>query len=109
MTNKEALLAKAQCPVSDNGLEVALIDRGINPGTAYDVDQQEGVELALMDVLFSIFTSPDISEGDYSVSHPDFLRKLKERLLQLATKHNATDILDQLQTPGPTLTSKSVW
>jgi hypothetical protein len=109
MTNKQALEAKAQCPVSSDALEVALIDREVNPATTYDLDQQKGVELALMDLLFSFYTQPDIREGDYSVSHPDFLRKIKERVIQLATKYGATEILDQLQDAKPTITGKSVW
>lgn len=109
MTNKEALLAKLQTPVSDASLEVALLDRGVTPATTYDTTQVEGVELALVDLLYSLFTKPDISEGGYSVSHPDFLRKLRERIIQLATKYKLDDLLAQLQDPTPTVTSKPVW
>jgi hypothetical protein len=109
MTNKEALAAKAQCPVQDESLEVALIDRGVDPAQTYISDNQNDVELALVDLLYSIYTKPDISEGQYSLSHPDFLRKLKERILQLATKLNLTDILSQLQDATPSISSKSVW
>jgi hypothetical protein len=109
MTNKEALAAKLLVPVPDNALEVALTDRAVNSATTYSSGQQEGVELALMDLLFSIFTNPDQVEGGYQVSHPDFFRKIKERLLQLAIKYEDENILAQIQDAVPTITSKAVW
>jgi hypothetical protein len=109
MTNKEALLAKLQTPVSDASLEVALLDRGVSPSDQYGVSEIKGVELALVDLLYSLYTKPDISEGGYSVSHPDFLRKVRERILQLATKYKLNDLLEQLQDPTPTVSSKNVW
>jgi hypothetical protein len=108
MTNKEALAAKLLVPVPDNALEVALTDRAVNGATTYSLGQQEGVELALMDVLFFVFTNPDISEGGYQVTQPD-IEKIKIRLVQLATKYDDQDILSQIQAPVPTITSKAVW
>lgn len=109
MTNKEALAAKVQCPVNDATLEVALTDRGITGASTYTVDSKSDVELAVMDILFMIYTQPDLVEGGYSISHPDFLRKVEARLLQLATLNEATEILDILSKPGPSVTGKSVW
>ncbi len=109
MTLKEVLAAKVQCPVSDVTLEVTLTDRGLTGTVTYTTDQKSDVELATMDVLFMIYTQPDIVEGGYSLSHPDFLRKIEARLLQLATLNKATEILEILQKPGPTVTGKSVW
>ncbi|MFN3341898.1 MAG: DUF6706 family protein [Flavobacteriales bacterium] len=109
MTLKEALQAKAQCPVDDNALEVALIDAALDPAATYTAALLEDVEKALVPLLFSIYTKPDVSEGGFSLNHPDFLRKLKERIVQLATKHSLSDILEQLTDPVPTVTSKPVW
>lgn len=109
MTLKEALQAKAQCPVDDSALEVALIDAGLNPSESYTSANQEDVEKALVELLFSIYTKPDISEGGFSIGHPDFMRKLKERIIQLASKYQMTDVLDQLVDPVPTVTGKNVW
>lgn len=110
MTIKEALSAKVQCPVSDATLEVALIDRGLTGATVYSAEShKKDVELAVMDILFMIYTQPDIVEGGYSLSHPDFLRKIEARLLHLAKANDATDILDILEKPGPTVNGRSVW
>jgi|GEM_PF-5431050 len=109
MTNKEALAAKLQCPVSDHTLEVALTDRGLDGSGTYAASDKKDVELAVMDVLYMIYTQPDVVEGGYQLSHPDFLRKIKERLLQLATLHGATEILDMIQEAKPTVTGKSIW
>lgn len=109
MTNKEALAAKLLVPVPDNALEVAMIDRGVASLNTYSTTEQEGVEKALMDILFSIFTNPDIVEGGYQVTHADFFNKIKERLTQLATKYGDEEILDQVQGAVPTITSKAVW
>ena len=108
MTNKEALAAKVNCPVSDDVLEVALIDRGVNGAASYSASGKQAVELATMDVLYSIFTQPDIVEGGYQLSHPDFYRKITERLTQLATANGADDILAQLNA-APSISSKPVW
>lgn len=109
MTNKEALAAKAMCPVDDDALSVCLVDRNIDPAAEYTQTNQTDVEKALVDLLYSIYTKPDISEGGFSLSHPDFYRKLKERILHLAHKHDMTEVLEQLSDPVPTVTGKSVW
>lgn len=108
MTIKEALAAKVQCPVSSDTLDVVLTDRGLDGSATYTADNKADVELAVMDVLFMIYTQPDVVEGGYSLSHPQFLEKIKARLLQLATMNNATDILDIISS-GPSVSSPSVW
>lgn len=109
MTIKEAIAAKVQCPVSDHTLEVVIIDRGLNGSATYTATDKEDVEWAVMDILFMIYTQPDIVEGGYHLSHPNFVDKIKARLVQLATALGATDVLDQVQTPAPTVTGRSVW
>lgn len=109
MTIKEALAAKLQTPISDLALEVILTDRGLDGSATYTAADKESVDLALMDALYTILTQPDISEGDYTLQHPDYFRKVKERLIQLATQYGQTEILDLLNDPKPTVTSRSVW
>jgi uncharacterized protein DUF6706 len=99
MTNKEALIAKLNYPLSDNALEVAMIDRGIQGGQVYTPDGKKDIELATMDLLYLTLTQPDVVEGGYQVLHQDFLKKVRERLMQLATLNGATDIIDLLNPP----------
>lgn len=101
MTNKEALIAKLNYPLSDNALEVALIDRDVRGGQVYDTGFKKQIELATMDLLYLTLTQPDVLEGGYQMSHPDFFRKVKERLLQLATLNGATEILEMLNPTSP--------
>jgi hypothetical protein len=108
MTNKEALAAKLIATVPDNTLEVALIDGAVNPSGTYTAANKADVEKVELEVLYGLFTAQDVSEGGYSISHPDFLRKVKERIIYLAKLYNRTDILDAID-PKPTVTSKSVW
>lgn len=109
MTNKEALAAKLLVPIPDTSLEVALIDAEVSATTTYDKTQEALVDKALIATLYFIFTNPDIVEGGYRVSNPDFLRKIKERLLLLATKYDDKVVLGLLQEAGPTISSKPVW
>lgn len=108
MTNKEALAAKLIATVPDNTLEVALIDGEVDPAATYSKANKEAIEKVELEVLYGLFTAQDVSEGGYSVSHPDFLRKVKERIIYLAKTYGRTDILDAID-PKPTVTSKSVW
>lgn len=108
MTNKEALVATMQISVPDNSLELALINAGIDGTGTYTMAMQEQVEKCAIPLLYALYTEPDIQEGGYQVSHPDFLRKVRERLLYLAGKYNMTDILNVIN-PRPTVTGKSVW
>lgn len=108
MTNKEALAAKIVATVPDNTLEVALIDGAIDPSGIYTAADAKAIELVAIEVLYSLFTAEDVSEGGYQVSHPDFLRKIKERLLYYARKYDRQDIIDAVD-PKPTVTGKSVW
>ena len=106
MTKKEALLATCQASVPDGSLDLALINRGLLGTDAYTLNDQKDVELAAIDVLYGMLTAPDIQEGGYSISHPDFYRKIQARVLQLAQKWNRTDIIGALT---PTITGASPW
>jgi len=107
MTIKEALAAKVMCPVSDATLDVALLDRSLTGATTYAAaTHKEDVDKAVMDVLVMILSQPDIVEGGYSLSHPGFLEKIRERLKQLAA---SLGVDDPLAVQTPTIKSPSVW
>ena len=106
MTKKEALIATCQASVPDGSLDLALINRGLNGTDAYTAADQKDIELATIDVLYGLLTAPDIQEGGYAISHPDFYRKIQARVLQLAQKWGVTDITNVL---NPTVKGVSPW
>lgn len=108
MTNKAALIATLQVSVPDPSVDLALINAVIDGTATYTVAMQEQIEKTAIPLLYGLFTSPDISEGGYSISHPDFLRKVKERLLYLAKKYGMDDLISELN-PKPTVTGVSPW
>lgn len=110
MTNKEALIAVLQgLTVPDLSIEKALADQGVSGAATYASEGGKSIDLAAVEILKAGYTDPDISEGGYSISHPDFLRKIEARLLGLAKKHGLQDIIDQFVTPGPKVTGVRPW
>lgn len=110
MTIKEALIAELdETEVSDGTLTKTIIDQGVNPGSEYSAtdEQKKIIDLCVIACLYRLYTRNDISEGGFSKSHPDFLRKIEQRLLFLAKKHNVTDVLTLLEKPAATLKDAS--
>lgn len=110
MTNKQAFYAtlQLQYSVPSDTVDLALINADIDGDATYTKVDQEGIEKATIPVLYGLFTAPDIREGDFSVSHPDFLRKVKERLVFFATKYAMTDMLNAIN-PKPTVRGVTPW
>jgi hypothetical protein len=101
MTNFEALKAKLIFPVSDNAITLALLERGISISgvtgeDTYSIDNKEAIDLAYADLIVSLVSAPNISEGGYSVSLSD-----KQSLLKLAgsiyTKYGVANPLSSLK------------
>lgn len=80
MTNLEALKGRASYPLSDNAFTLALTNRSLTAADTYVVANQESLELAYADILCSLVSAPNVSEGGYSVSQSD-----KQSLIKLAT------------------------
>lgn len=92
MTNKEALLAVLQdVTVPALAADKVLLDASIDGTASYAGDSAKAIDLCAIELLYGLYTSPDVSEGGYSVSHPDFLRKIEKRLLYLSKKHGVED------------------
>jgi hypothetical protein len=92
MTNKEALLAVLQdVTVPDLTADKVLLDANITGTDIYVSGSAKQIDLCAIELLYGLYTSPDVGEGGYSVSHPDFLRKIEKRLLYLAKKHGVED------------------
>lgn len=107
MTNKDALLAVLQdVSVPALSLDKVLLDGNITGTDAYTSENAKAIDLCAIELLYGIFTSPDVMEGGYSKSNPDIYRKLQARLLYLAKKHDVTDILNQM---NPTVKGVSPW
>lgn len=81
-----------------------MLDRDIIPGDEYKKENAEAIDLCAIELLAGLLAEPDISEGGFSVKYDR--NAIKDRLLILAKKHNATEILDQYR---PSVTSRSVW
>ena len=79
MTNLEAIRAKLNYPLSENAYIVALEDRGVTSGGVYVTS--EAFDLAYADMITSLVTAPNITEGGFSISLTD-----KQTLLSLADK-----------------------
>lgn len=104
MTNKEALVAVIRVNIPETSLEKSMLDRDIIPGDGYTKDNAEAIDLCAIELLAGLLAEPDVSEGGFSVKYDR--SAVKERLLMLAKKRNATDILDQFR---PSVTSRDVW
>jgi hypothetical protein len=77
MTNLEALKAKLNYPLSDNSFILALSDRGLVSTATYA--DRKSLELAQADLIYTLVTTPNITEGGYSISLSD-----KSSLMRLA-------------------------
>lgn len=110
MTVEQAFISELdEISVTESTIEKTLIDRGLD-GTAKYIgsdEQKRGIDMCVIDSLYKLFTRPDIKEGDFAKSHPDFLRKVEARLLYLAKKHNVTEVLNVLEEQGPQISDAS--
>ena len=75
MTNLEAIKAKLNYPLTDNAFSLALQDRGLSSAGIYSGG--ESFDLAYADVITTLATSPDITEGGYRISLPEKTNLLK--------------------------------
>ena len=65
MTNLEALRAKLNYPLPDNSFIVALTDRGLT--YTDDYSDQQSLELAQADLIYTLITTPNTTEGGYAI------------------------------------------
>lgn len=79
MTNLEAIKGKVGYPLSDNAFILALTDRTLVSTDTYSVGNKQQLELAQADLIYTLVSSPSITEGGYSVSLLD-----KKSLITLA-------------------------
>ena len=77
MTNLEAIKGALNYPLSDNSFILALTKRGLVETATY-IDCQ-GFDLSYADAIVTLITTPNISEGGYSLSISD-----KATLIKLA-------------------------
>lgn len=108
MTNKEALIATLQVSVPDTSVDLQLINSEIDGAATYSVAMRELIEKACIPLLYGLFTAPDINEGGYAINHPDFLRKVKERLLYFAKKYEVEELIEELS-PKSIVNGASPW
>jgi hypothetical protein len=75
MTNLEAIKAKLNYPLSDNSYILALSDRGLVYTDTYS--DRRSLELTQADIIYTLATAPNITEGGYSISLSDKKAPLK--------------------------------
>lgn len=106
MIVKEALVAVIGIPVDENLVEVAIIDQGLLGNQEYTKSHAPFVGKAAVDVLLSIWSQPDVTEGGYSVKYDR--NAVKDRLVFLARKYDRADVIAQVDVV-PTISSPQVW
>lgn len=107
MTIKDALIAAIGVSVSAGALQKTLADAGLNPSDEYIPSSHSRlVDIASIEVLFSLYGVSSKSEGDMSVSYN--AKDLKDRLLFLARKYKRWDIVDAIE-PRPKVSSVKRW
>ena len=94
MTNLEAIKGKLSYPLSENAFILALTTRGLDYTVRYTGGQS--FDLAYADLIVVLLTTPNITEGGYSVSLSD-----RAILLKLAsaiyTKYEVDNPLGSLK------------
>ena len=101
MTNLEAIKAKLSYPLSDNSYILALSDRGLSSTATYASSDRQSLELAQADLIYTLITTPNVTEGGYSVSLSD-----KNSMLRLADSIYAKYNVRPLNTPRAKLVQK---
>lgn len=101
MTNKEALLAVVQTSVPDNSVEKALVDAEIVAGEQYSPSQMKEIDLCAIELLRGLLSTPDISEGQYSIKLDR--KAVQERLGYLEGKHGLSS------SSQPRISGVSIW
>lgn len=100
MTNLSAIKAKLNFPLSDDAFILALSDRGLISTATYS--DKRLLELTWADLIYTVISSPNITEGGYSITFSD-----KGQLLKLADRvYLKYGILNPQR---PTATFKSKW
>jgi len=104
MTIKESLIAALGMPADDMLVDKALIDNELTGTAAYTKDMALQVENAAIDILLSLKSQPDVSEGGFSVRYDR--KAIDERIAFLAKKNGRDDIISA---NVPTVKGISPW
>jgi hypothetical protein len=103
MTNLEAIKGKVSYPFSnDNTYILALNDQGLTETDTYVVGNKQSLELAQANCIVTLLTTPNVSEGGFSLSQTD-----KATMIKVASgifaKYGVANPLK------PTATFKHIW
>lgn len=89
MTNKAALVAVLQVSVPSDSADKVLLDAGIDGTATYSKDDASAIDLAAIDVLQGLLSTPDVTEGGYSI-HFD-RNAVQARLQYLCNKNGVSN------------------
>lgn len=93
MTNLEAIKGKIGYPLSDNAFILALTDRTLVSTEDYVVGNKQQLELAQADLIVSIITKGNFSEGGFTVSTAD-VKTLKELASMIYIRYGQSNPLN---------------
>lgn len=68
MTNLAAIKAKLNFPLSDDAYTLALLDRGLVSTATYAVSDKQSLDLTWADLVYTLASTPNTTEGGYSIS-----------------------------------------
>lgn len=105
LTIKEALISTVNFPIPEHRVEKALIDSELDGTAIYAKTDEKAIDLCMAGLLFTLLTSADITEGEWSQKLPsrDVILKVYGYLLQKWHEPNPLDLAK------PTVKQVRIW
>lgn len=110
MTNLEALRSTINFPLPTSTLEKKLIDSDIDSKGLYSKQNEKGIDLCAIGLLFVIATTGDEKEADYALTGPS-KDKITITYSYLTSKWGLPNELGTAKQEDqvPTISSPNVW
>lgn len=105
ITKEKALRSKIGFPVSTDAIETALAESNINGTATYSKEDKREIELCAAGLILSLYTYPDVAEGDFSRKMPS-KDKLQEAYTIIVNRWGEPNLI---LGEGPTITGISPW
>jgi len=106
MTIRDAFLGVIQFEVSDEIVDMALIDADFTGSEVYTKADRQVLEIAAIDVLMSLLVTKEEREGQLTITRD--IEGIKAYVLYLARKNGLEEIVDELS-GVPKITSVKMW
>lgn len=106
MTIREAFLGVIQFEVSDEIVDMAMIDADITGSEMYTKADRSVLEIAAIDVLMRLLIIKEEREGQLTITRD--IEGIKAYALYLAKKNGLDEIVDELS-GTPKISSVTMW